>query len=104
MASTHLRFRRAKRNALLDDRMPHGGWPGASDRRSDRAVLDTGRPIWTGATSFRVVNVPGEVYPADPSRGVSCSVLDRRDFAPIGRKRYNRTTGHEVPCGNGVKG
>jgi DNA end-binding protein Ku len=62
------------------------------------------RPIWKGAISFGLVNVPVEVYPADQSHAVSFSMLDKRDFAPIGFKRYNKNTGDEVPWGNVVKG
>src|SRR5947207_14842369 len=62
------------------------------------------RPIWKGAISFGLVNVPVEVYPADQSHAVSFSMLDKRDFAPIGFKRYNKESGDEVPWGNVVKG
>jgi len=31
-------------------------------------------------------------------------MLDKRDFAPIGYKRYNKTTGKEVPWNDIVKG
>ncbi|TMG93793.1 MAG: Ku protein [Betaproteobacteria bacterium] len=62
------------------------------------------RPIWKGAISFGLVNVPVEVYPADQSHAISFSMLDKRDFAPIGFKRYNKKSGDEVPWGNVVKG
>src|SRR5436309_2390875 len=62
------------------------------------------RPIWKAAISFGLVNVPVEVYPADQSHAISFSMLDKRDFAPIGFKRYNKKSGDEVPWGNVVKG
>ncbi|HEY2816784.1 MAG TPA: Ku protein [Casimicrobiaceae bacterium] len=62
------------------------------------------RPLWKGAISFGLVNVPVEVYPADQSHAVSFSMLDKRDFAPIGFKRYNKKSGEDVPWGNVVKG
>src|SRR5438128_11943640 len=62
------------------------------------------RPLWKGAISFGLVNVPVEVDPADQSHAVSFSMLDKRDFAPIGFKRYNKKSGEEVPWGNVVKG
>jgi DNA end-binding protein Ku len=62
------------------------------------------RPIWKGAISFGLVNVPVEVYPADQSHAISFSMLDKRDFAPIGFKRYNKNSGKEVPWGDVVKG
>ena len=62
------------------------------------------RPLWKGAISFGLVNVPVEVYPADQSHAVSFSMLDKRDFAPVGFKRYNKKSGKEVPWGEVVKG
>jgi DNA end-binding protein Ku len=62
------------------------------------------RPLWKGAISFGLVNVPVEVYPADQSHALSFSMLDKRDFAPVGFKRYNKKSGKEVPWGEVVKG
>ena len=62
------------------------------------------RAIWKGAISFGLVNVPVEVYPADQSHAISFSMLDKRDFSPIGFKRYNKNTGKEVAWGDIVKG
>jgi DNA end-binding protein Ku len=62
------------------------------------------RPIWSGAISFGLVNVPVDVYPADESHALSFSMLDRRDFAPVGYKRYNKKSGVEVPWESIVKG
>jgi len=62
------------------------------------------RAIWKGAISFGLVNVPVEVYPADQTHELKFSMLDKRDFAPVGYKRYNKKTGDEVPWGEIVKG
>ena len=62
------------------------------------------RPLWKGAISFGLVNVPVEVYPADQSHALSFSMLDKRDFAPVGFKRYNKKSGADVPWGAVVKG
>src|SRR5438445_10860882 len=62
------------------------------------------RPIWKGAISFGLVNVPVEAYPADQSHALSFSMLDKRDFAPVGFKRYNKKSGADVPWGEVVKG
>jgi len=72
--------------------------------RDEAEVNAMARPLWKGAISFGLVNVPVEVYPADQSHAVSFSMLDKRDFAPIGFKRYNKKSGDEVPWGNIVKG
>ncbi|HSC98539.1 MAG TPA: Ku protein [Casimicrobiaceae bacterium] len=62
------------------------------------------RPIWKGMISFGLVSVPVVLYPAEQSHALSFSMLDKRDFAPIGYKRYNKTTGKEVPWNDIVKG
>jgi DNA end-binding protein Ku len=62
------------------------------------------RAIWKGTISFGLVNVPVELYPAAQSHTLSFSMLDKRDFSPVGYKRYNKTTGAEVPWNDIVKG
>jgi len=62
------------------------------------------RPIWKGSISFGLVSVPVEVYSADQSHALSFAMLDKRDFAPVGYKRYNKKSGHEVPWESIVKG
>jgi len=62
------------------------------------------RAIWKGTISFGLVNVPVELYPASQSHSLSFSMLDKRDFSPVGYKRYNKATGGEVPWNDIVKG
>ena len=62
------------------------------------------RPIWKGMISFGLVSVPVALYPAEESNQLSFSMLDKRDFSPVGYKRYNKTTGREVPWNDIVKG
>lgn len=62
------------------------------------------RAIWKGTISFGLVTVPVELYPAAQSHTLSFSMLDKRDFSPVGYKRYNKTTGAEVPWADIVKG
>ncbi|HET8875713.1 MAG TPA: Ku protein [Casimicrobiaceae bacterium] len=62
------------------------------------------RAIWKGTISFGLVNVPVELYPASQSHTLSFSMLDKRDFSPVGYKRYNKSTGAEVPWNDIVKG
>ena len=62
------------------------------------------RPIWKGMISFGLVSVPVVLYPAEQSHTLSFSMLDKHDFSPIGYKRYNKTTGKEVPWNDIVKG
>ena len=62
------------------------------------------RALWTGAISFGLVHVPVSLYPASRSEGVSFDMIDKRDFSPIGYKRYNKNTGEEISRENIVKG
>lgn len=62
------------------------------------------RAIWKGAISFGLVHIPVELYPASMALGIDLDMLDKRDFAPIGYKRYNKVTGKEVKQQDIVKG
>jgi DNA end-binding protein Ku len=62
------------------------------------------RALWKGAISFGLVHVPVSLYPATRSEGMSFDMLDKRDFAPVGYKRYNKRSGEDVPWNEIVKG
>jgi DNA end-binding protein Ku len=62
------------------------------------------RPIWKGAISFGLVHVPVELHSASSSSGIDLDLLDKRDFAPVGYKKYNKSTGKEVNQEDIVKG
>jgi len=63
------------------------------------------RSLWKGAISFGLVNVPVELHSAQKrSSELDLTMLDRRDMAPVGFKRYNKATGDEVPWAEVVKG
>ena len=62
------------------------------------------RALWKGAISFGLVHVPVSLYPAAQSEGLSFDMIDKRDFAPVGYKRYNKRTGEEISRENIVKG
>lgn len=62
------------------------------------------RSMWKGAISFGLVHIPVEMYPATSDHALDLTMLDRRDFAPIGFKRYNKSTGKEVSWDDIVKG
>src|ERR671915_1775715 len=62
------------------------------------------RALWKGAISFGLVHVPVSLYPASKSEGLSFDMIDKRDFAPVGYKRYNKKTGEEVTREHIVKG
>jgi DNA end-binding protein Ku len=62
------------------------------------------RALWKGAITFGLVHIPVELYPAEDRREFKFSMLDKRDFSPIGYKRYNKKTGKEVEWKDVVKG
>ena len=62
------------------------------------------RALWKGAISFGLVHIPVELISASLDHELDLSMLDRRDFAPIGYKRYNKRTGKEVEWDDIVKG
>ena len=63
------------------------------------------RGLWKGAISFGLVNVPVELFAAEKRAAeLDLAMLDKRDLAPVGYKRYNKTTGKDVAWGDIVKG
>ncbi|MEP6657868.1 MAG: Ku protein [Betaproteobacteria bacterium] len=62
------------------------------------------RALWKGAITFGLVNVPVEIYTAEDRKAFSFSMLDKRDFAPVGYKRYNKKSGKEVQWDDIIKG
>jgi DNA end-binding protein Ku len=63
------------------------------------------RGLWKGAISFGLVNVPVELFSAEKrSSELDLTMLDKRDLAPVGYKRYNKATGDDVPWAEVVKG
>ena len=63
------------------------------------------RGLWKGAISFGLVNVPVELFSAEKrSAELDLAMLDKRDFAPVGYKRYNKASGEDVQWGDVVKG
>jgi DNA end-binding protein Ku len=62
------------------------------------------RPIWTGAISFGLVNIPVKLFSAVQDSALNLDMLDKRDHSNIHFKRVNENTGKEVPFSNIVKG
>jgi DNA end-binding protein Ku len=61
------------------------------------------RTLWKGAISFGLVHIPVHLHSAEKRHELDLSMLDKRDFAPIGYKRINKETGKEVEWDNIVK-
>ena len=62
------------------------------------------RELWKGAIQFGLVHIPVSLFPAEERQELSFTMLDRRDQQPVGYKRFNKTTGDEVPFDQIVKG
>lgn len=62
------------------------------------------RALWKGAISFGLVHIPVELHKAVESHDLDLTMLDKRDFSPIGFKRYNKASGKEVTWDHIVKG
>jgi DNA end-binding protein Ku len=62
------------------------------------------RTLWKGAISFGLVHIPVQLYSAENKHELDLDMLDKRDFAPIGYKRYNKHTGKDVEWADIVKG
>jgi len=62
------------------------------------------RALWKGAITFGLVSIPVELYPAEDRKSFKFSMLDKRDFSPVGYKRYSKTSGKEVEWADVIKG
>ncbi len=74
-----------------------------SKHRRTRANA-AGRALWTGTLGFGLLQIPVSVHTATASDELGFHQLDKRDHAPVGYKRYNKSTGEEVEWGDIVKG
>lgn len=61
------------------------------------------RPIWSGAISFGLVNVPVKVFSATSSKDVRFHQLDGKSNSRIKQKRVSAVTGEEVPFEDIIK-
>ena len=62
------------------------------------------RAIWSGSVGFGLVQIPVSVHGAEDKDELDMTMLDKRDFSPIGYERVNKKTGKEVAWDNIVKG
>ena len=54
-------------------------------------------PIWTGAVSFGLVNIPASLETAqESSQKINFHLEDKNDHSPVGYKYYNKTTGKDI--------
>ena len=62
------------------------------------------RPIWSGAISFGLVNVPVKLFSATKSKTVSFNQIDSRSGSRIKYQKVSAADGTEVPGEAIVKG
>jgi len=62
------------------------------------------RAFWKGSISFGLVEIPVSLQPAVKTHDLNFSLLDRKDFSPVGYKRYNKNSGREVAWDQVVRG
>jgi DNA end-binding protein Ku len=62
------------------------------------------RPIWRGAISFGLVNIPIGLYPATRREELKFRFLRASDLSPVNYKRVAEADGKEVPWDQIVKG
>ena len=62
------------------------------------------RGLWNGAISFSLIHIPVSLHTAARANQIDLDLLDKRDFAPVGYQRYNKSTGKVVDWNDVVKG
>src|ERR1700759_361 len=62
------------------------------------------RAIWSGSLGFGLVQIPVGLHAAEETDEGSLTLLDKRDFSPVGYERINKKTGKEVDWDDTVKG
>jgi len=62
------------------------------------------RGLWNGAISFSLIHIPVSLHTASRTSSLDLDLLDKRDFAPVGYQRYNKSTGKVLDWNDVVKG
>lgn len=62
------------------------------------------RPLWKGSIAFGLVQIPVGLYSATESDDIALHLLDKRDFAPVGYERINKSNGKKVPWNDVIRG
>jgi len=62
------------------------------------------RAIWSGSLGFGLVQIPVSLHAAEETDELSLTLLDKRDFSPVGYERINKKSGKQVKWQDTVKG
>src|SRR6478736_6169084 len=68
------------------------------------SIASMPRAIWSGSLGFGLVQIPVTLHAAEETDELSLTLLDKRDFSPVGYERINKKTGKEVKWEDTVKG
>lgn len=76
----------------------------AAQTKSAQKRKRTMRPLWSGAISFGLINIPVKLFSATQERTIDLDMLRKGDLCPIRYARVCRATGEEVAYKDIVKG
>ncbi len=82
----------------------NGARRGRGDEGSEGQGRTAPHAFWKGSLNFGLVDIPVALRPATKRDELGFSLLDRRDFAPVGYRHYNKSTGDEVQWSQIVRG
>jgi DNA end-binding protein Ku len=82
----------------------HGNGHDGADEAEGKSKGRRNRGLWNGAISFSLIHIPVSLHTAARANNIDLDLLDKRDFAPVGYQRYNKSTGKVVDWNNVVKG
>jgi DNA end-binding protein Ku len=69
-----------------------------------RGEAHVARTFWKGSISFGLVEIPVSLRRAVNADELHLTLLDRKDFSPVGYKHYNKQNNREVPWERIVRG
>lgn len=62
------------------------------------------RPLWSGALSFGLINIPIRLFKGSDEKALSFVMLHKKDLSPIRYARICKADGKEIPYNEIVKG
>lgn len=69
-----------------------------------RRAARMSKAVWQGSIAFGLVDIPVGLYSVEQPHELDLTLLDRRDFSPVGYRRYNKATDEEVAWNDIVRG
>lgn len=72
-------------------------------KKSQKKSAISERGLWSGSISFGLVSIPVKLVSAREQKEIHFTMLDPKNFSPVGYKYYNKKTGLELSRGKTVK-